>query len=174
MRIGDIRKTYKVSYHIIGSGAFGTVRSCVHRSTREKYAVKSISKKGNVKNAILLKNEIALVQRVNHRHVVKVVDVIQDLEYIHIVMEECMGGDLFDKIVKHGIKLTEERAGELIGSLLDAIAYLHDRDIVHRDLKVIFVTRNLVIPSFCSSLVTSYFPSWTFFMSPSARTHNAI
>lgn len=174
MRIGDIRKTYKVSYHIIGSGAFGTVRSCVHRSTREKYAVKSISKKGNVKNAILLKNEIALVQRVNHRHVVKVVDVIQDLEYIHIVMEECMGGDLFDKIVKHGIKLTEERAGEIIGSLLDAIAYLHDRDIVHRDLKVIFVTRNLVIPSFCSSLVTSYFPSWTFFMSPSARTHNAI
>jgi len=174
MRIGDIRKTYKVSHHIIGSGAFGTVRSCVHRSTREKYAVKSISKKGNMKNAILLKNEIALVQRVNHRHVVKVVDVIQDLEYIHIVMEECMGGDLFDKIVKYRIKLTEERAGEIIGSLLDAIAYLHDRDIVHRDLKVSFVARNLVIPSFCSSLVTSSFPSWTILMSPSARTHNAF
>ena len=174
MRIGDIRKTYKVSHHIIGTGAFGTVRSCVHRSTREKYAVKSISKKGNVKNATLLKNEIALVQRVNHRYVVKVVDVIQDLEYIHIVMEECMGGDLFDKIVKYGIKLTEERAREIIVSLLDAIAYLHDRDIVHRDLKVIFVTRNLVIPSFCSSLVTLYFPSWTFLMFPSARTHNAF
>jgi hypothetical protein len=159
MRIGNIRKTYKVSHHIIGTGAFGTVRSCVHRSSQEKYAVKSILKKANVKNATLLKNEIALVQRLNHRHIVKVVDVIQDLEYIHIVMEECLGGDMFDKIVKCGIKLSEERAGKIIGSVLDAIAYLHDRDIVHRDLKASFVTRNLVIPSFRSSMVTLYFLS---------------
>ena len=92
MRNGKIRDTYKVSHHIIGTGAFGTVRSCHDRSTHQKYAVKSILKKGNVKNAQLLKNEIALVQRVHHKNVVRIVDVIQDLEYIHIVMEECKGG----------------------------------------------------------------------------------
>ena len=53
-----------------------------------------------------------------------------------VVMEECKGGDLFDKIVNNGIRLTEDRAREIVGCLLDAIAYLHQRDIVHRDLKV--------------------------------------
>ena len=54
--------------------------------------MKSILKTGNVKNAQLLKNEIALVQRVHHTNVVHIIDVIQDLKYIHIVMEECKGG----------------------------------------------------------------------------------
>jgi serine/threonine protein kinase len=143
MRNGDIRHRYKVFPHIIGQGAFGTVRSCLSRKTngktKEKLAVKSILKRGNVKNAKLLKNEIALVQHINHRNIVRVVDVIQDKEYIHIVMEECKGGDLFDRIVDGGVKLSEKRAAEIIGSLLDAICYLHERDIVHRDLKVSIV-----------------------------------
>jgi len=84
MRIADIRESYKVSHRICGAGSFGTVRSCTHRSTRQKFAVKSIQKAGNANIINLLKNELALVQRVNHRHVVMVVDVIQDLDYIHI------------------------------------------------------------------------------------------
>ena len=66
---------------MIGMGAFGTVRSCHERSTNQKYAVKSILKMGNVKNAQLLKNEIALVQRVRHTNVVHIIDAIQDSEY---------------------------------------------------------------------------------------------
>jgi serine/threonine protein kinase len=136
MRNGDIRAKYKVLPQVLGEGAFGTVRSCVRRQGRhERLAVKSILKRGNAKNTTLLKNEIALVQRIDHHNVAKVLDVVQDKEYIHIVMEECRGGDLFDKIVEKGVKLSESRACEIIGCLLDAIAYLHDRDIVHRDLK---------------------------------------
>lgn len=135
MRITDIRKSYKVSHRICGTGSFGTVRSCTHRSTRQKYAVKSIAKAGNENIITLLKNELVLVQRLKHRHVVMVVDVIQDLDYIHIVMEECLGGDLFHKISSGGIRLPENRACEIVVSLLDAVAYLHNRDIVHRDLK---------------------------------------
>ncbi|KAL9185978.1 hypothetical protein ACHAXT_005216 [Thalassiosira profunda] len=135
LRHADVRRRYKVLPAVLGAGAFGTVRACFRRGTRERLAVKSIPKRGNGKHAALLKNEIALVQRADHPNVVKVHDVVQDKEYIHIVMEECRGGDLFDRIVEGGVRLTEERACEIVGTLLDALAYLHDRSIVHRDLK---------------------------------------
>jgi hypothetical protein len=139
MRNGEIRKYYKVLHHVVGTGSFGTVRTCVHRSTRQRYVVKSISVNGNnMKNATLLQDEIALVQRVHHKNVVSVRDVIQDRQFIHIVMDKCHGGDLFDKIVNGGVRLSEERACEILSELLDAVAYLHERNIVHRDLKVSF------------------------------------
>jgi hypothetical protein len=138
MRNGDIRKIYKVLHQVVGTGSFGTVRTCVHRSTRQRYVVKSIMINGNMKNATLLKDEIALVQRVHHRNVVSVRDVIQDRRFIHIVMEKCHGGDLFDKIVNGGVRLSEDRACAILNELLDAVAYLHERNIVHRDLKVRF------------------------------------
>lgn len=52
------------------------------------------------------------------------------------------GGELFDRIVEKGF-YTERDASQLIHQILDAVKYLHDMGIVHRDLKV------------------SYFTSWT-------------
>ncbi|KAL7554246.1 hypothetical protein ACHAWF_017664 [Thalassiosira exigua] len=135
LRRGNVRDKYKVLPRVLGTGAFGTVRSCVHRKTREMLALKSIPRQGCPKNAALLKNEIALVRTIDHPHVVRTVDVVQDAEYTHIVMEECRGGDLFNEIVEKGAVLTELRVREVVEALLDAVAYLHERDIVHRDLK---------------------------------------
>jgi len=136
IRSGDVRETYKVLPIVIGTGSFGTVRSCIHRETKTKLAIKSISLKGGSKaaaNVTLLRNEITLLQRVKHKHIVRMVDVVQDRDYIHLVMEQCRGGDLFDMAVDGN--LTEGKTRKVVASLLDAIAYLHERNIVHRDLK---------------------------------------
>ena len=138
IRQGSIRQPYKVLPVIIGKGSFGTVRSCIHRESRTKLAIKSIKITGsNISgrnNPQLLKNEINLLQSIRHKNIIRVTDVIQDGEYIHIIMEQCKGGDLFDITVDK--KLSERRVRKIVGSLLDAMVYLHDRDIVHRDLKV--------------------------------------
>ena len=68
---------------------------------------------------------------------------MQDGEYIHLIMEQCRGGDLFDVTVnanntqQGGGRLSEGRVRKVIYELLSAVEYMHDgKNIVHRDLKV--------------------------------------
>ena len=149
IRSEDIRQNYKVLPIIIGTGSFGTVRSCIHRSTRTKLAIKSISTtSSSFKNSIgtLLQNEISILQQTSHPHIIKLIDVMKDGEYIHLIMDQCRGGDLFDLTVnananntqqQGGGRLSEGRVRKVIYELLCAVEYMHDgKNIVHRDLKV--------------------------------------
>jgi len=134
IRRGELRLTYKVLPTVIGEGAFGKVRSCLHRERRKRLAVKSVPMRVHAGNISLLRNEISILTQLRHRHVVNVVDVVQDREFIHIVMEQCLGGDLFD--MTYETKLGEGRVRGIVASLVDAVAYLHSKNIVHRDIKV--------------------------------------
>lgn len=134
IRQDDIRQTYKVLPILIGTGSFGAVRVCLHRRSKTKLAVKSIIL--TAENSTLVKNEVALLQNINHRNVVRVVDVIQDRKYIHIIMEQCRGKDLFDVITDDRYRPNEGWARNVAASILDVVAYLHANHIVHRDLKV--------------------------------------
>ena len=135
IRRGQIREFYKVSPEVIGIGSFGAVRYCTHRTTRKVFAVKSIPQDIAAKNITLLRNEVSILQQVKHKNVVHLVDLIQCDRFIHIVMEKCRG-DLFDNIMKDGVTFDERMVSQIIGNILDAVDYLHARNIVHRDLKV--------------------------------------
>lgn len=47
------------------------------------------------------------------------------------------GGELFDRILERGV-YTEKDASIVIQQVLEAVHYLHENGIVHRDLKVFF------------------------------------
>jgi len=51
------------------------------------------------------------------------------------VLGRVTGGELFDRIVEKG-SYTERDASHLIRQVLEAVDYMHDKGIVHRDLKV--------------------------------------
>ena len=81
-----------------------------------------------------LHNETEILKRVNHKNIVKLIEIFESDEYLFLVMELTTGGELFDRIVAKGC-YTEREASQLVRQIVEAIKYLHSIGICHRDLK---------------------------------------
>lgn len=99
-----------------------------------KYAVKSILKENIKKDVKLLEEELAILTQVDHPNIIKFHETYIDYRYVHIVMELCEGGELFEKIVEMH-RFSEQKAASLMKKIMSAIKHLHERGICHRDLK---------------------------------------
>lgn len=121
----------------IGSGAFSKVYTCTKSTNKEKdYAVKIIDKsKLNDVEKYSVKSEIAILKLVNHPNIINIKYNYESKNYVYIVTEYVQGGDLFDKLVGEP-KLTELELYKLILPLLEAVCYLHELGIIHRDIKL--------------------------------------
>jgi calcium-dependent protein kinase len=69
-----------------------------------------------------------------HPNVVTLVDAFEDKRNVHIVMELCTGGELFDRIVARG-HYSEKSAAQIIRAVVEVVAHCHSMGVVHRDLK---------------------------------------
>ncbi|EED89410.1 predicted protein, partial [Thalassiosira pseudonana CCMP1335] len=122
---------------ILGTGQYGSVRTCIHNSTGNHYAVKSIEK-SKIGRLDHLRREVMMLIRMNHDNIMKMVDCFECEEYLYIVTEQYSGGELFDAIRNNTDKdgcFSEAKAARIIKSLLEAVAYLHENGVVHRDIK---------------------------------------
>lgn len=71
----------------------------------------------------------------HHPHVTQLYEIIATESSIWLVTELCSGGELFDYLAEKG-RLTEDEARIIFGQLCLAVNYIHDKGIVHRDLKL--------------------------------------
>lgn len=113
------------------SGSFGTVRMGTHRLTSTRVAIKQIPKAMSAQ----LTREIHHHRRLHHPHVVQLYEIIATENYIWLVTELCSGGELYDYLVEKG-RLSEEETRIIFGQLCLAIGYIHEKGVVHRDLKL--------------------------------------
>jgi calcium-dependent protein kinase len=133
-KVGKIRDHYRIG-KVLGSGAFGEVRLCLHKDTQTQRAVKVLRKNLlDDKEMDMLKNEIAILKDMDHPNIVKMYEFLEDEKRIYIVTEICKGGELFDEILNRS-KFDEKDAATVMRQLLSAINYCHKKNIVHRDLK---------------------------------------
>lgn len=135
----DIRTKYHIQTGEIGHGHYGTVRKCSDRETGEVFAVKTI-KKEKVGRIDSLRREIQILQAVDHPNIIKLYDIYEDDKYLHLVMELCEGGELFDRIIAKTQSAeghySEVECAKLVQKILRAINYCHTiHNICHRDLK---------------------------------------
>ncbi len=86
------------------------------------------------KQVARLQREIRFLKLLHHPHIVKVFDVIEGQEFIYIVMEYAVGGELFDYIVAHK-RVKEKEARSFFRMVLSAVDYCHQNAVIHRDLK---------------------------------------
>ena len=69
-----------------------------------------------------------------HPNVVRIKGTYEDALYVHIVMELCAGGELFDRIVQKG-HYSEREAAKLIKTIVGVVEACHSLGVMHRDLK---------------------------------------
>lgn len=133
----DISQLYQVfPDEILGSGQFGIVYGGVHRESGRDVAIKVIDKlRFPTKQEAQLKNEVAILQHVNHPGVVNLEQMFETPERVFVVMEK-MKGDMLELILSSAKSRLDERFTKfLITQILVALKDLHSRNIVHCDLK---------------------------------------
>lgn len=119
----------------IGEGSFSKVKLAVHKPSNNIVAIKIISKQNLSKNDKLrTEREIEILSSLNHPNIIHVIEIIQTESYYYIVMEYCPEGELFSYIV-HKKRLSEEEASFLLYQIVNAVEYIHSKNISHRDLK---------------------------------------
>ena len=121
----------------IGHGSFGHVYRCQKISTGDLYACKKFDKK-LIKNKKRLKTEINLLRATDHPNIIKLFETFEDRRYLYLIMEECCGGELFQRLAmnaKNNKLYTEKYAAKIMKQILEAVNYLHYHGVCHRDLK---------------------------------------
>ncbi|CDF91353.1 ZYBA0S11-00892g1_1 [Zygosaccharomyces bailii CLIB 213] len=121
----------------IGGGTFGSVYSAVNLDNGEILAVKEIKiqdAKTMKKIFPSIKEEMTVLEMLNHPNIVQYYGVEVHRDKVNIFMEYCEGGSLAS-LLEHG-RIEDEMVTQVYTlELLEGLAYLHQSGVVHRDIK---------------------------------------
>ena len=129
---GDITQFYEVIKKI-GEGAYGKIYKVKNKQSGDIRAMKQITK-NKIPDITKFQTEIKILSMVDHPNIVRLFEVIEDDKYFNLLQELCTGGELFKKY--QSTQLKEKEIAKIFKQIMSAVAYCHDKGIVHRDLKL--------------------------------------
>lgn len=120
---------------LLGCGAFAKVYHARNVHSGQSVAIKVINKKKIATTNLMsnIKREISIMRKLNHRHIVKLYEVLASKTKIYFIMEFIKGGELFAKVAKG--RFSEDLSRKYFQQLISAVGYCHSRGVFHRDLK---------------------------------------
>ncbi|KAK0411354.1 hypothetical protein QR680_005612 [Steinernema hermaphroditum] len=119
----------------IGKGNFAKVKLAKHVPTGLEVAIKIIDKTAlNPSSLQKLYREVKIMKQLDHPNIVKLYQVMETDQTLYLVMEYASGGEVFDYLVAHG-RMKEKEARAKFRQIVSAVQYLHQKNIIHRDLK---------------------------------------
>jgi serine/threonine-protein kinase ULK/ATG1 len=132
-RIGNYELTQK-----LGEGSFALVFRGIHIVSKSEVAVKviPIEKLGNDPRLHQnLMSEIAIMRDYIHEGICRLFESFSSKSSIYLVLEYCAGGDLQKYIRKNGRLNEYISVRRFLKQLADGLKFLHDKNIIHRDIK---------------------------------------
>ncbi|XP_040381001.1 calcium-dependent protein kinase 2 isoform X1 [Oryza brachyantha] len=132
----DVRSIYTVGKEL-GRGQFGVTSLCTHKATGQKFACKTIAKRklSTKEDVEDVRREVQIMYHLaGQPNIVELKGAYEDKQSVHLVMELCAGGELFDRIIAKG-HYTERAAASLLRTIVEIIHTCHSLGVIHRDLK---------------------------------------
>eukprot|EP00039_Didymoeca_costata_P002695 m.61962 g.61962 ORF g.61962 m.61962 type:complete len:1230 (-) comp11469_c0_seq2:108-3797(-) len=133
----------------VGEGSYGKAVLVKNKASSQKYVVKEVNVlKMHKQEREEARKEVQVLARMKHPNIVAYIESFEERGLLYIVMEYCDGGDLYQKINNQkSVHFPEDQIMDWFVQLTLAIKHVHDRKILHRDLKTqnIFLTRRNMI-----------------------------
>ena len=146
-KFGNPDKYYK-KIKDLGSGSYGSVYKAKNLIMDNIVAIKIIEKvQENMVDDLEIKNEINILKTLSHPNIVKIYEFFDTPIYYYIVTEYCKRGELFAYIKN---KYNERQLAVLFYQVFSGLVYLHEKKILHRDLKL----ENLMISEVEKDIIT--------------------
>jgi len=129
---------YREGDRYIGKGGFGEVWKVIHKATSRIYCIKVIDKKSIVENKLVeqMNREIEIMYKVNHPHLMKLVNHFEDDDKFYYVMHYASKGQLYS-LLRRQVRFDQRTAAQYMRETIEAVRYLHSFSpkILHRDIK---------------------------------------
>ncbi|XP_023284682.1 myosin light chain kinase family member 4-like isoform X3 [Seriola lalandi dorsalis] len=119
---------------VLGGGRFGQVHKCMENSSGLTLAAKIIKARSQ-KEKEVVRNEIQVMNQLNHANLIQLYAAFESRHDIILVMEYVEGGELFDRIIDENYNLTELDTVLFIRQICEGLQYMHKMYILHLDLK---------------------------------------
>lgn len=135
---------------VIGKGSYGEVWLAKHKKDKKQYVLKKMNLgKASKRERKSAEQEAKLLSKLKHPNIVSYKDSFEtDSGFLFIAMQYCEGGDLYARLKEQkGVALEERQVVEWFVQIAMALQYMHERNILHRDLKTqnIFLTKSKII-----------------------------